>query len=324
MPGRRKDRGARPPAGGHRPAAVEWVAALVLAGWGIGQVARDATLPTALIFYLPSLAVAALLLALAAFARWRSGRWLWIALAALPPLLVVVAVENRWPGAGGESAGESAPRGERLRVVHWNVAGGWTGADAEAAEIARRDPDLVVLSEGPSRVARRVSAHLPGFQARSFGALSFLARDLDEGRWLERRRDLQVVWESFSWHSRRWSLLAVNLGSSPWQARDPLLREVVRRIEQVRPDLVVGDFNAPRRSWALAALPAGYRHAYDEAGRGWSATWPMPVPLLALDQAIVGPRLRAVGYHLTGTSWSDHRLQLVELVARPGAAEPTP
>ena len=143
----------------------------------------------------------------------------------------------------------------------------------------------------------------------------------DGGEWVERGNALQVVAATVPWRGLRIELLAVNLASSPLKPRAPALARVVELVGERRPDLVIGDFNAPRRSRALTRLPAGWRHAYDEAGWGWSATWPVPVPLLAIDQALVGPRFQVVGYALAGTPWSDHRLQQVELAPlRPAPA----
>jgi endonuclease/exonuclease/phosphatase (EEP) superfamily protein YafD len=259
--------------------------------------------------------VSGLLLGIAAAARWRRRPALGIVLAALPPLAVGLLVEHRW-----WAPVEVAPAGgPPLRVLHWNVSGGWVGAGEQAREIAGAAPDLVVLSEAPARVARGVAAALPGFRAATYDSLSLFARDPGRGHWLERSRRLQVVEFVLPWRERELRVLAVNLGSALRVPRDPSLRRVTALIAERRPDLVVGDFNAPRRSRALSRLPPGYRHAYDEAGRGWSATWPVPVPLIAIDQAIVGPRWRVTGYRLAGTPWSDHRLQRFELVAAAAA-----
>src|SRR5262249_21619073 len=94
--------------------------------------------------------------------------------------------------------------------------------------------------------------------------------------------------------------------------RAPLLARVRGLIEEGRPDLVVGDFNAPRRSLGLSELPDGYAHAYDAAGTGWSYSWPVPIPLWAIDQCVVGPRVEALRYDLRSTAASDHRLQRLE------------
>jgi endonuclease/exonuclease/phosphatase (EEP) superfamily protein YafD len=106
--------------------------------------------------------------------------------------------------------------------------------------------------------------------------------------------------------------------------RAPLLDQVLARIRERRPDLVVGDFNAPRRSRALARLPAGWHHGYEVAGRGWSATWPQPVPLLAIDQLLVGPDWGVVDYRLLPGPGTDHRLQVAKLGAVRVPSPPTP
>jgi vancomycin resistance protein VanJ len=288
---------------------LEIAAATLAIGWLVGQLARDATHPTALLFYLPSLVVAAALLLLAGAALARRRRAVPILLLAVAPLVVGLAVEHRWLPRAPVRAAEQPP----LRLLHWNVSGGWKGLDEIAREIARRRPDLVVLSEAPERVASRVAAELPGLDSRSLGALSVLAPRVEEPEWLERTRELHMIAATIPWQGRRLRLLAANLASSPWIPRQPSLARVRSAIVERAPDLVVGDFNAPRRSRLLARLPEGYRHAYDEAGCGWSASWPEPVPLLSLDHVIVGRALDVRSYTLESAGWSDHRLQVAEL-----------
>ena len=158
-----------------------------------------------------------------------------------------------------------------------------------------------------------IEQRLPGFRSRTFGSLSILARAPGEGVWIERRRELQAAEVPVEWNGARLRVLAVNLASSPRVHRDPWLRRVVEITVERRPDLVVGDFNSPRRSRALAAPPPGYRHAYLEAGSGWSASFPVPLPLWSLDHVLVGSDWRVRDYRLLSTRWSDHRLQTATL-----------
>ncbi len=81
-------------------------------------------------------------------------------------------------------------------------------------------------------------------------------------------------------------------------------------MERYRPDLIVGDFNAPRRSRALSELPTGYGHAYDTSGSGFSYTWPVPVPMYSLDQCIHARRVTPIRYDLLQSVYSDHCCQL--------------
>jgi endonuclease/exonuclease/phosphatase family metal-dependent hydrolase len=127
--------------------------------------------------------------------------------------------------------------------------------------------------------------------------------------------------------ARPLTLLLGHLPSSLLIARHPRLQEIRSLIEMHHPDLIVGDFNTPRRSWVFAHLPKGYAHAYDVAGSGWSYTWPVPCPLWAIDQCIVGPRVEAIRYELHSKWASDHRLQRLQFRLRDsgnGAEERSP
>jgi endonuclease/exonuclease/phosphatase family metal-dependent hydrolase len=95
-----------------------------------------------------------------------------------------------------------------------------------------------------------------------------------------------------------------------------LLRRVTDVVVECRPDIIVGDFNAPRRSRALCPLPEGFSHAYDDAGCGWSYTWPVPCPVLAIDQCITGSRVKALKYDLGVSRHSDHRMQILDFATK--------
>ena len=284
--------------------------------WAVGQAFRDRTLATAWAFYLPSAVVLASLLRLAAVEalrrRWRPAAVL--LLLALPPALAVLLLENHWQAGSEAAAGRSGQRAD-LRVVAWNAADFPRGVERAAALLRPLDPDLVLLSEAPGKPPQELEHRLGGgLRLTPVGSMAIFARGepLDV-EWLAREDELQAAFMHWRVGGRRLGVLAVNVISSPRVPRHPLLERVLAMIGARVPDLVLGDFNAPRRSLALSRLPAGFRHAYDAAGSGWSATWPAALPLLAIDQTIVGPRLVVRGYTLRTTRISDHRLQLTEL-----------
>lgn len=294
------------------PVRAEFALGFVLFSvWALGQLFRDRTLASAWAFYLPSVVVAATIFLLSGYATLRRRRRAALALAllALLPAVAVVAVENRWRSLPARKLATD------LRVVAWNVADFPRGIERAAALLRPLDADLILLSEAPGRPPRELERLLGGrLRLTPAGAMALYARNAPlEIEWLAREPSLQVAIARWPVEGRSLGILAVNVISSPLVARDPLLDRVLGMIREHQPDIVLGDFNAPRRSRALAALPPGFHHAYDVAGSGWSATWPAALPLLAIDQTIVGPQLEVRGYELRTTSISDHRLQIADL-----------
>lgn len=284
----------------------------LFAVWAAGQLLRDRSLLTAWAFYLPSAVVGAalVLLAIVALARRQRHPAALLAGLALVPALAVLLLENRW-----RTAVPARAHAADLRVVAWNVSDFPHGVERVAAQLRPLAADLVLLSEAPGRPPRELERQLGGeLRLTPVGSMAIFARAAPlEVEWLAREDRIQAALVRWPVAGRTLGVLAVNLISSPRVLRDPLLARVLQMIDSRSPDLVLGDFNAPRRSRALTRLPAGFRHAYDVAGFGWSSTWPAALPLLAIDQTIVGPRLAVRSYSLRTTRTSDHRLQLSEL-----------
>jgi endonuclease/exonuclease/phosphatase (EEP) superfamily protein YafD len=283
--------------------------------WLVGQFYRDATWLTGLCFYIPTPFVAAMLLAVMLHAVVRHRRRMAIATAALalPLVLVTAFVENR-PFASRPDASAA-----EFRVVHWNVSGRLRSPGAIDVLVAQR-PDLVVLSEAGSKTGIEAlqTALGEGGQSLHFAGLAVLSKDpLRLGvTLLEQRRTMVrlVDWDRPEGTVR---LMVVDLPSELSVPRDPLLQKINRLIEEHQPDLVIGDFNAPRRSRAFSQLPAGYRHAFESAGQGCGYTWPILVPMLAIDHCLHGPRIVPVRYELRTSLSSDHRLQVFDAAIRP-------
>lgn len=276
--------------------------------WCLGQVARDATWLTGLCFYIPSAVLVVVLLgwSVVHITRRRHFPAALAACLALPPLGSVLLVENHLFGHRAPLASA------QVRLVHWNVG----GALGHRTQHVLRDQraDLYVLSEVPDYSVEEFRASLGmEYGAQVFGNLAAVGTgEIRANGWLLNRGRAKV--QSVTWRraGRETALLVVDLPSEIHVARDRLLREVNWLIERQRPDLVVGDFNAPRRSRGLCELPAGYRHAYDTAGSGFGYTWPVPVPVYALDHCLHSLRVKPARYELRSSCYSDHCLQLFD------------
>lgn len=285
----------------------------VWASWLVGQLVRDRSWLTGLLFDVPSSIMAGLCLVGAGLFRIKGEKTLAVAsaLLALPPMGMVGLVENHWMRAR-----PATRAGETSTLIHWNLGHGMWGLGGIEEELVRRRSPIYVLSEAPKGFETTLAGRLgPEYGSVRMGTMAIVAEGrLSLPRRLTKGRTIQV--DAVTWENRgeRLEVFAVDIGSNLLVARDPLLRQLRTLLETQRPDLVVGDFNSPRRSRALCPPPEGFAHAYDVAGSGWSATWPVPCPVLAIDQCLVSSRISPIRYDLHSTWHSDHRLQQLEFV----------
>jgi vancomycin resistance protein VanJ len=280
---------------------------------GVGQFLRDRTFLSGLCFYIPSVLVAVSVLAwgtLLVVRHRRLAAALCVCLALLP-LATIVIFENRFFAFRAPFAAHD------VRLVHWNIAGHLSPRTRD--HLAAQQAHVYVLSEIPDRESVAAFAATLGseYRAQVFGNLAVIAAGPVTSVGLPvdgQPMKTQVVTCELAGRPLR--LLVVDLPAAIYIHRDPLLRQVNRLIEQHKPDLVVGDFNAPRRSRALCELPRGYRHAFDTVGAGCGYTWPVPVPMYAIDHCLHSPRIVPVRYDLVTSISSDHRMQVFDFTLK--------
>lgn len=299
-----------------RPYTFAAATALIFLLWGTGQVFRDSWVLTALCFYLPSPLAAAWLALAACAGAWRR-RWVFTAAccaACTVTLAAVFVAENQWRKPAAPLT-DSPP----VRAVHWNIWYGKLGWKGVLERIADVNADVYVLSEWwpPSDPAEVAAILGPEYSAKRFFDIAVIARGtLGPVKRLSMPRG-NVFVVPWRFQGGTYRLMAVDLPSNPLISRGPLLRALNGHITERQPDLVLGDFNTPRRARAFDVLPTGYAHAYTAAGAGWSYTWPSPLPVLAIDHCFTGPRVVATAYGLETSRVSDHCMQVVDFVATP-------
>lgn len=306
--------------------AAAWFWANVTVGafgvWVIGEVFRDRYSITGLFFLVPTAAPAAALLvaALLAFACGCRRIALAAALLWMFPTFWLLFIENQWipPRPRGDTA-------RSLRLVQWNVGPISGRPEVMAAVLKPLAADAYVLSEcyspeASDKVTKALGSDYTLFHMRQIAVIARGAVKLT--RTDEQMPNRLYV---FEWESRygRVAIMAVDLPARPIYSRAPWLREVHERILFIKPDLVVGDFNARRRSHWLGRLPKGYAHAYDEAGTGWCYSWPDGFPFWDIDQCIFGPRIRPIRHAFMTTGASDHRLQWFDFSISDRELQPT-
>ena len=204
-----------------------------------------------------------------------------------------------------------------LVLVHWNATWPGKGMDLPQAyrAIEATDADLVVVTEpgtfGWGQDGRPFVAGWPHV-IRTTGLVILSRHQLLEVTPVLNADQVSLVQARVLIDGVERLIWIVDLPSDPRRSRkavfDQLLSGALAK-QLEAPDIVVGDFNVPRHSHALAAAFPDHRNAFDEAGAGWSGTWPRAWPLWQLDQLLLGPELTAVRYEVVDPGAGYHRMQ---------------
>lgn len=222
-----------------------------------------------------------------------------------------------WVGQADCRWGRSQPpaAGNELRIAFWNAAGRPRGWEPTTSEIARWGADVVGLVEcGYARDADQQywRSRFPEYAIdHPDTGLVFLVRGeiRDRGQFPLGVRS-QARWYDVRVDAREFRVVLVDIVSSLGVPRRGPLERLTAELEKWtdRPVIVVGDFNTPVDSrWLDNLRTLGFREAFRTAGRGYAPTWPVPAPVLALDQIWGNGRVR---FHAADRGWtqlSDHR-----------------
>jgi endonuclease/exonuclease/phosphatase family metal-dependent hydrolase len=201
------------------------------------------------------------------------------------------------------------------RIAFWNAAGRPRGWDAASREIEAFDAEIVGVVEcGLARPADQAywTKRFPDYEVElPQHGMAFLVRG--------QIRNRGHVTLGIRSHAHWWDVviggqearvIVVDLASNLLQPRQALLKRLQELVEAGgdQPVLVMGDFNTPVDAPSMSALRSLGLHPTAEAkGVGYKCTWPVPFPVLTLDQMWTS---RQIAVHAAGAGWSwqsDHR-----------------
>ncbi len=289
---------------------------LALSGWAVRLTVQDrVTGPLAYLYYStpPVVLTGLLLTAATGWALRRRTR--------LAGLLAAAGLAcGAWMWQTPWHASPSAVAGGDIRVLFWNVARGARGWDGVATEIRSLDADIVGLAEAGQDVAAMEEfwrAVLP----------EYTAVVAPTGVTLLARGEVEVIGASTMdpWgrhlHARVFTaggplhVVVFDVSHSMWRSRSTAIEPLMHVLEPLRgePVLVLGDFNTPPDSVFFEPLRRDYVNAFEVAGAGYAATWPLPLPVLTLDQAWASPAVHVHRAELGWSGHSDHRPLILEL-----------
>jgi vancomycin resistance protein VanJ len=274
--------------------------------------ARDRFAVTAPLFYAFPLIVLAVATAVLGFwwlkAGWRRSGWAFLAIA----LLLAAAWLRVTYLLNPADATASHPR-----VLLWNVSPSLT---ALADQISKSDADIVGLVEVYDRNNYKrefLIRKFPDYDVSNFRAgIGLMVR----GRILSTSKFQLGPWGEcrlfrVGLTQGPLNVLVVDFLSNPLKSRRESFQELQRLAASLDHDnlIIMGDFNTPPDSVWFDPLRSSFHSAFETAGRGLHVTWPIPLPLLPLDQIWVS---RSIGVRRARLGWSftsDHRTLTADL-----------
>ena len=287
---------------------------MVLLGWSVRLTIRDGSRISSILFY------ATPLLALMFACGYVVIGWLIIRRirVALVFLLVGVVTAFTWHQSMFVVNKQDAPSKKSVRILFWNVGRGRGGWDGIISKIKSFDADVICIAEGgfpPFVHSSNWETEFPQL------ASTKLRRELlvmTRGKIVTTDGD-DLVQDSHyrrtvvEVDTKRLEIIIVDVHSDPTTFRKQSIESVAKLVRSDRPQLLVGDFNTPSDSKHWMEVMTKHQDAFDLAGNGYRATWPVPVPMMQLDYAWVNEHIRVEKCEL-GWSWrSDHRPVLLEI-----------
>ena len=291
------------------------LAVLLAAGIVIRLTVEDSIHWISLGYYVMPPAAMALLGMLSAVCFLRSRKF-----TAFVFMLAVSTVCGVWAWrANVFNAAVKAPP-DSVRVLFWNIARSVVGWESVVETVRNESPDVFGFVEcvrGGSDADEFWAERFPKYHRTEIqrGAIVFSRFPITAVEWDEMHGTgfCGIVKLDVSGQPAR--VLIFDLPSHPERPRRATMENLTllaRRFDDL-PALLIGDFNTPADSVFLKSLREDHQNAFEVAGDGYYGTWPVPLPLLAIDQVWVNQRATAHSCRL-GWCWqSDHRPMIAEV-----------
>lgn len=274
----------------------------------VARLARDEVFGLSIVFYalpLPLLAGVTLALALLEVKnRKRALRW-----AFCTGLLGIGVIFEDWRLLPDRSETKD------LKVVFWNACRLYRGWDEVSSEVRSWDADVIAMVEAGlgerDELRAQWNAACPGYKVSILGAGIVLLTRGESGTATvhefhkgSRARQIETTVQG-----QKLNLVIVDINANPFSSRDPALGQLIEVVDPLATErtLVLGDFNTPADSALLEPLRPNYSLAFDLAGQGYRATWPIPLPVLAIDQVWASQHVDVTSCKHLWTKASDHR-----------------
>ena len=273
---------------------------------------RDLNYPTSSVYYaFPWVVIA--VLALAASLLWAGGqRRAWAGALLSISLMSMVGTWSTTFFSNPCLSDDDA-----IRILFWNVGHGHGTWERIAEQIAVHDADIVALAEaGRSNTTLRQFWYdrFPGYQIQFIdGGLILRSRSTVTDGTVTTLNGISRMHES-ALTDGTLRIFIVDLDASPRFNKQDMIRAIFERADGGSgPAVVMGDFNTPIDARGFREIRDRYHHAFESAGRGFTATWPTAVPLVAIDHIWLSHDITARCARIIRSDASDHRAIVADI-----------
>ncbi len=239
----------------------------------------------------------------------------------------LLAVVQLWVLCSGWQTAEPVPG--PIKLGFWNVSSGGLGWDPITSQIRSWDADIIGLAESnlhfstddPAARRKYWKQRFDGYNVIRFPRgmrliTKYPAEEISKGK-LALRSNYGIARVQIG--EQTVHVVMADLLSGPRLPRGPSFVALMKLVRDLPPGPVVlmGDMNTPTESVHIDDLREGFRNAFEEKGTGFYHSWPMPFPVLPLDQVWVNEGFEVGSCDLQWTTRSDHRPMVVTLTLKP-------
>ncbi len=217
------------------------------------------------------------------------------------------------------SANSDTPAPSSLKLFFWNVA-----HNKKTEEIANYiygfNADLIGIVEAGTQTKKVRNKWKNAFPSHNVeilaGEMALITRGeilAKESGSLGRRGRfnlLKVVLNGGLFH-----VLLVDIDGDPLRSRAPAFESLAKMIRSHSQAnlIVMGDFNTPLDSFLFECFRQYLTHAFESGGHGFAETWPIPLPVLAIDHIWVSKTIKVASCNLNWSRLSDHRSVVADI-----------
>ena len=292
---------------------------ILLFAWLTGRIASDRYAWSQWLLWIPTpVAIAACLLGVLVSLRRRRMMLVW-AIVAVLIAAYFTGFEHRFFRAHATD-----PAG--LRLAFWNGNSSSNGDHTKLNDILLAlDSDLTILTNASHHDRYERLNESLGEEGRRIGSRPFMVftrLPLVEYRSLVSNDGIEVLHlrvDATAQIGREVSIYVIDLPSNPTIGRMNVakrLRSLLGNADGPPPDIVIGDFNMTRSGAALRTTFPDLVHAYDQVGRGYSATFPRVLRLYHIDHVLLNDSLQALDYQLVNPGLGRHVIQIADVRPR--------